>query len=746
MGKLRTIARRSFLVGSVAIVGGVAFGTYTVKKPHKNPLLGDLEDGEASFNPWVKISDQAVTLITPHADSGQGIFSAQAALIAEELDIEFGQFETSPGSASPAYYNGALGAELADVISTDMSKSADRKRAIYRSIVKVMGLQATGGSSSIPDSFEKLRMAGAVARETLKLAAAQEFDVKVSELKTRSGAVILPDGRKVPYTELAAAASKVEPVSDVTLRDPSQWRIIGKPMMRMDIIAKSTGTQNYGIDLEMPGMVYAAIRTNPRQGAGLKSFDDSAAKSMRGVQKILKVKNGIAVIADNSWRAFQAVNAIECDWETASYPAEMDAHWQKVAEGFGAEHLDKVWRDDGDVVSALDGGDILEAEYRAPYVAHQPLEPLNALVKVTDAQVDIWAGHQIPGFVEQRAAKITGHNVESVHLHNQYMGGSFGHRLEFDFIDQAVEIANQLRGTPVKLTYTREEDFAHDYPRQITMARPRGMVKDGRIEAYDLPISSVSVGRSQAARLEQSIPGPDSQIAAGAWNMPYDIPNYRVSAFAAPDLAPVSSWRSVGASSAGFFSESFFDEMCRSAGIDPLAERLRLCTDPVARKVLEAIGEMSNWGQKLGPNRGRGLAFVNSFSVPVAEVIDVTQTPDGIKIDKVYVAADVGKIIDPVNFENNVKGGVVWALGHAMNCEITYSDGQAEQSNFDTHTGMRMHQCPDIIVKGLENSPRIRGIGEPPVPPAPPALANAIFDATGTRLREMPFDKFVDFV
>ena len=381
----------------------------------------------------------------------------------------------------------------------------------------------------------------------------------------------------MPYTELAATAAQIEPAQNVSLRDPAEWRLIGKPMMRMDIIAKSTGTQNYGIDLEMPGMVYAAIRTNPRQGSGLISFDDSEAKSMRGVKNVIKVKNGIAVIADNSWRAFQAVNAIECEWESASYPLEMEAHWQAVAQGFEADYLDKVWRDDGDVSSALEGETLIEAEYRAPYVAHQPLEPLNALVKVTQDRVDIWAGHQIPGIVEQRAAKITGHTVENVHLHNQYMGGSFGHRLEFDFIDQAVEIANQLRGSPVKLTYTREEDFAHDYPRQITMARPRGVIKDGRIEACDLPISSVSVGRSQSARLGQSIPGPDSQIAAGAWNLPYDIPNFRVTAFAAPDLAPVSSWRSVGASSAGFFAESFFDELCHEAGIDPLSERLRLC-------------------------------------------------------------------------------------------------------------------------------------------------------------------------
>lgn len=746
MGMMKKIARRSFLIGSAAVAGGVAFGTYTVKTPHKNPVLAGLGEGDASFNPWVKVSKEAITLITPHADVGQGVYSVQAALIAEEMDLDFGQFEISPGVPAPAYYNGALGEDMAPVMSTDMSKEANRQRAIYKGVVKLMGLQATGGSSSVPDTFEKLRVAGAVARETLKLAASQQSGVPVADLTTQSGAVILPDGRKLAYTDLAEIASGLEPVSEVTLRAPDQWRLIGKPMQRLDIIQKSTGTLPYGIDVDLPNMLYAAIHTNPRQGGGIKGYDDSAAKAMRGVKAVVPVKGGVAVIADNTWRAFQAVGAIDCDWGEAPYPAEMEAHWQAVSDSFVPERVNKVWRDDGDVDAALASGDVVSAEYRAPYVAHQPLEPMNATVQVTDTRVDIWSGHQIQGIVEQRVAAITGHKVENVHLHNQYMGGSFGHRLEFDFIDQAADIANQMRGVPIKLTYTREEDFAHDYPRQITMARPQGTVKDGQVETYDLPIASVSVSASQSVRLGQNVPGPDGQIPAGAWNMPYDISNLRVTAYKVPELAPVSSWRSVGASSAGFFAEGFFDELCHAAGADPLAERLRLCNDEGARKVLEAVGEMSNWGAAMPAGRGRGLALVNSFGVPVAEVIEVSLTDDGIRIDKVYVAADVGRVVDPVNFDNNVKGGVIWGLGHAMNCEITYSDGMAEQDNFHSHEGMRMSQCPEIQVQAIEHSSVIRGIGEPPVPPAAPALASAIFAATGQRLREMPFNKFIDFV
>ena len=269
---------------------------------------------------------------------------------------------------------------------------------------------------------------------------------------------------------------------------------------------------------------------------------------------------------------------------------------------------------------------------------------------------------------------------------------------------------------------------------------------NGQVETMDLQIATVSSSRSQFGRIGMSMPGADTQIPAGAWNAPYALPNFRVRAYAVPELAPTSSWRSVGASTGGFFSECFLDELVHAAGADPMAERLRLCNHDVSRKVLEAVAEMSDWGSDLGAGRGRGVALVESFGVPVAEVIEVTNTDNGIRIDKVFVAADVGRIVDPVNFENHVQGAVVWGLGHAMNCEITYSDGMAEQSNYHAHEGMRLHQCPQIMVRGLENAEKIRGIGEPPVPPAAPALANAIFAATGQRIREMPFNKHVDFL
>lgn len=746
MGRLKTIGRRTFLIGSATILGGVAFGTFMAARPHANPLLAGLGNGEAAFNPFVKLTATEITLVVPHADIGQGVQSSQAALIAEELDIEVEQATLTFGAPSAAYYNTAFAEEAVPFMSFDDGSVAETMRDVVGGVLKLVGIQGTGGSTSMPDQYEKLRMAGAVARETIKAAASRRTGVPVEELTTSNGTVTLPDGTTIAYTDLAAEAAEIAPVNEVTLRDPSAWVKVGKPMMRTDTLAKSTGTQSFGIDIELEGMVHASVRTNPRKGGALVGFDATGAETMRGVQAIVPVKNGIAVVADNTWRAIQAVNAIDIDWGEAPYPAEMDDHWAQVAASFEEERLDDEWRAEGDVDAALSGADVISIENRAPYVAHQPLEPLNVTVLASKGAVQIWTGHQMPRFVQQQVAAVAGIEAEQVTFHNQFSGGSFGHRLEFEHLKQATEIAMTLLGTPIKLTYSREEDFLQDFPRQIAMSRARGAVENGQVTALSLDIAAPSVLASQGRRLGQSVPGPDMQIVAGAWNMPYDIPNLRVRGYRVPELGPISSWRSVGASHAGFFAENTLDELIRAAGADPLEERLRLVNHPVHRTVLETVGEMANWGEDLGPNRGRGLALVESFGVPTAEVIDVSVTDAGLKIDKVYVAADVGQVIDPINFENQVQGGIVWALGHAINSEITYADGMAEQTNYHAAEGMRIFQTPEIIVQGLENAEKIRGIGEPPVPPAAAALASAIFDATGVRLREMPFNKFMDFV
>ncbi|SIS94297.1 isoquinoline 1-oxidoreductase, beta subunit [Roseivivax lentus] len=741
----RDITRRVFLVGSVAVAGGAAFGIHAALRPHDNPLVAGLGPDAAALTPYVKIDGSGVTLITPRADSGQGAYHVQAALIAEELDVDLADIAVDPGPPDAAYWNGALAAEAAEFVVPAAGMVRNATEATVATALKVMGLQITGGSTTVPDAFDKLRAAGASARETLKAAAAARLGVDTETLTTEAGHVIAPDGTRLAYTDLAADLADMPVVQNVPLRAPETWRYIGKDMQRLDIVAKSTGTQSYGIDAIMPGMVHATVLMNPAQGGALEAFDTAEAMKLRGVQIIVPITGGLGIVADNTWRAFRARDALVASWGAPDFPQDMADHWAALDAAFTEDAIDSRKRDDGDVEASLDAGAIT-AEYRAPYLAHAPLEPVNAIVRVDADAAEVWTGTQIPRFIQRNVARITGLSPDAVTVHVLAMGGSFGHRLEDEVVKQATEIAMQMRGTPVKLTYSREEDMIHDYPRQIAMARMRGSVGDGRVEALDLGIAMPSVMASQMARQNQPVPGPDSQIVAGAWEQPFAIPHQRVTGYRARPLAPISSWRSVGASSNGFFYNAALDELIHAAGADPLEERLRLVSDPLARAVLETVGDMAGWdGPNPAPGRGRGIALTRSFGVHCAEIVEVSGTEAGIRIDNVWVAAEVGRVVDPVNLENQVQGGVIWALGHAMNCEITYAGGIARPDNYYAHEGLRMRQAPKIAVRGLENGTRVTGIGEPPVPPAAPALAGAIFAATGTRLREMPFNKFVTF-
>jgi isoquinoline 1-oxidoreductase beta subunit len=750
MGDLQRISRRAFVFGSAAVAGGIAFGSFSAgavtTSASDNPLGAGLAPNSVTFNPWVEISPEKITLIAQHADIGQGVGSVQPIMIAEEMDLDPGQFEVRFAGPHPAYFNTGFADELAPFVAADQSPAAEEARAAVLETLRKSGLQMTGGSSTIPDTYEKLRAAGAVARETLKAAAAKRSGVSVAEIRTQSGRVILPDGTKIPYVELAAEAAKIPPVLGAKPRDPSTWRMIGKPMERLDIRSKVRGELKFGIDLKMDGMLIAAVKLNPNKGQPLKSYDAGKAMTMPGVKRILEIKNGVAAVATNSWYAMRAVEAIECKWAPSTYPAEQGDHWKVLKASFKPEFLGKEWRKIGDIETGLKTGTRVEAEYRAPYVAHQPLEPLNGIGLVTDRGMEIWVGHQSPRFVQDVAATAIGLKPEQVTFHNQWSGGSFGHRLEYENVRVLAEIANQMRGTPIKLVFSREEDFLQDIPRQIAIARHRGSIKNGKIVAADLQVASTAPLKGLLERSGAPSKDPDGQLAAGLWNVYYNIPNFRGTSYEAQGLSPSTTWRSVGASTSGFFTESFIDELIHAAGLDPMKARIEMCTIPHYRKVLETVAEMSNWKGPLGKGKGRGVAFVESFGTPTAEVVEVTVTNKGIRIDKVWVAADVGKVVDPINFESQVQGGVVWGLGHAINCELTYAKGAVQQTNYNHHEAMRLYQCPVIEVRGLENDPKVRGVGEPPVPPAAPALANAIFAATGKRIREMPFNKFIDFV
>jgi isoquinoline 1-oxidoreductase subunit beta len=751
MGDIQSISRRAFVFGSAALAGGIAFGSYSnaesiATTAGGNPLAAGLGPNSVTFNPWVEISPEKITLIAQHADIGQGVGSVQSIMIAEEMDLDPGQFEIRFAGPSHAYFNTGFADEFAPFLAADQSSAAEAARAAALESLRKSGLQMTGGSSTVPDTYEKLRVAGAVARETLKAAAAKRSGVPVADIRTRSGHVILPDGTKIPYVELAAEAATIPPVLDVKLRDPSKWRMLGKPMTRLDVRSKAMGELKFGIDLKMDGMMYASVKLNPNKGQPLKSYDASKAQAMPGVKGILEIKNGVAAIATNSWYAMKAVEAVDCEWAPSTYPAEQADHWKVLEASFRPEFLGKEWRKIGDVEAGLKRGTLVEAEYRAPYVAHQPLEPLNGMAVVTDAGMEIWVGHQSPQFVQSVAAAAIGLKPEQVTFHNQWTGGSFGHRLEYENVRVLAEIANQMRGTPIKLVFSREEDFLQDIPRQIAIARHKGSVDKGKIVAADLQLASTAPLKGLLERSGVPSKEPDAQLAAGLWNVYYNIPNFRATTYEAKGLSPCTTWRSVGASTAGFFTESFIDELIHAAGLDPLKARIEMCAVPTYRKLLETLAEMSDWKGPLGNGKGRGVAFVEAFGTPTAEVVEVTATDQGIRIDKVWVAVDVGKVVDPINFENQVQGGVVWGLGHAINCELTYAKGAVQQTNYNHHEAMRIYQCPVIEVRGLENDPKVRGVGEPPVPPAAPALANAIFAATRKRIREMPFNKFIDFV
>ena len=748
MGRIGKIARRTFLLGSAAVVGGVAFGYYRYKKDIPNPLLDELATGEAAITPYVMIDAKGVTLITPRADVGQGTSSVQAHLLAEELDIDPHQVRLDPGPPSEAYYNAKVLEDSVPIPATNDSGVARNVRGSTEIFTRLIGFQITGGSSTVPDGFEKLRMAGAVARETLKEAASKQTGIARRELKTRDGAVVLPDGRKIPYAALASIAATIAPVTDVELRPESEWRYIGKKLQRTDIVAKSTGTQNYGIDIRMERMLYATVRANPGLGGKVKRYDASAAEKMRGVKRITPITNGIGVIADNTWRAFRAAAAIDIEWDAPEYPASSAEMWERLENSFTSAHREWRFKNEGDVEAAFTAaGTVIEAKYRVPYLAHAPMEPLNAVVLYTGDRLDIWTGTQIPRFVQAHAAKLAKLPDDKVHVHAQTIGGSFGLRLEDTYALQAVELGMAMKGVPVKMTWSREEDMTHDYPRPMQISHAKGTVRDGKVESYDLSIASQSVTSSWLGRILMAPPGPDIAIVAGGWDQPFAIPNYRVTGYRAKEMVPVSTWRSVGASGNGFLHAAFLDELIHAAGADPMSELIRLCNHDVSRKVLETLRDLSGWnGSRIDADRARGVAFTLSFGVPVAEVVEVNNTQQGIKIEKVYVVCDVGRIVDPVNFESQLMGGVIWGLGHAMNCELTYENYAPQQTNYHAYEGMRLYQAPEIVVKGLQLGSQIRGIGEPAVPPAAPALANAIFAATGQRIRELPLNKQIRFV
>ncbi|SIT54392.1 Aldehyde dehydrogenase [Mesorhizobium prunaredense] len=756
MASVGKIARRTFLIGTAAIAGGVAVGYYYYRKPFPNPLEGDLAKGEVTFNPYVKIgADNTITIVAPRAEMGQGISTTLAAMVAEELDVGLDQIKVEHGPASYAYFNAAILEEGGPFAFFDESMTAEIVRAGMGVVGKFLALQGTGGSTSTLDGFGKMRQAGAATRKMLIAAAAQKLGIAAADLETANGSILhKASGKSLTYGAVAATAAAMAPPAEIRLKDKADWKLLGKPQKRVDMLAKVTGAPIFGIDVTLPEMLYGTVKMSPRFWAKPVKADVSNAEKMPGVIKIVPIDtnygHGFGIIAENTWAAFKAAEAIDAEWADPEYPPDSAGISELLKQALGTKG--SVMRDDGDVDTAFADAPrekIVEADYAVPYLAHATMEPMNATARLKDGVLDIWCGNQAPTLVRQLCANAVGIEQDKVSVHTTFMGGGFGRRIEVDFALCATLMAKETAGRPIKVIWTREEDMRHDAYRPASVGKFQARLgDDGMPVAIGMAIASPSPIASTLRRLFPSISplGPDKSIVDGAYDQPYTIPNYRVSGIAAPASIPVGFWRSVGCSINGFFHEGFMDEIAVAGKTDPVELRKTLMAAyPAAVKVVEKVAEMAKWGEALPAGKAKGMAFTLSFGSWVGEIVQVADTPSGIRIEKVWIAADVGTALDPGIIEAQLISAAIYGLSAAMGQEITFADGMVEQSNFHDYDAMRIFQCPAFEVAILENFHKMGGVGEVGTPPAAPALANAIFALTGKRIRTLPLSKEVTF-
>lgn len=758
MASLGKIARRTFLFGAAAIAGGVAFGYYKYSQPFENPLEKDLQPGEATLNAYLKIApDNQITIIVPRAEMGQGVTTTLAALVAEELDVGLDQITVEHGPAAPAYYNRAALAEGAPVPRFDEGFVAEAMRGTMGVLSKFFALQFTGGSSSTIDAFEPMRRAGAMAREMLKAAAADKLGVAAADLKTAAGRITDPaTGRSLTYGEIAKDAASRNPPADVALKTKEDWTILGKPQARKDMRAKVTGAPLYGVDVSLPEMLYATIRMAPIPGQRMARMDAASAKAMRGVVKIVAIDSpygqGFGVIADNTWRAFRAADAVTVEWEKPASIPDAKTVAAHLSEAFGTEDSFSL-RTVGDpskILAAATPDKLIEAEYSVPYLAHAAMEPMNATAQFRDGKLTVWAPNQAPSVIQMVGSRITGLPAAEIEVHTTLLGGGFGRRLEPDFSDYAIRLAMEAGGKPVKVIWTREEDMGHGVFRPAAIGRYRASLRaDGMPEAVTGSIASQSVVAGMIGRIAPAVPvaGPDNTMLDGAYNQPYAIDNHRIDARKVALPVPVGSWRSVGYSFNAFMQECFLDEIALAGKIDPLDLRRNLLKDsPSALGVLNRVAEMADWKTPPAAGRARGLAYNLSFGTHVAEIVEVSgDASSGIRVEKVWCAADPGMVLDPKIFEAQLMSGILFGLSAAMFQEISYGTDGVEQLNFADYPALRLNQAPAIEIALLEKSGFMGGAGEPGTPPSMPALANAVSRLSGNRIRALPLSKSVTF-
>jgi isoquinoline 1-oxidoreductase beta subunit len=643
---------------------------------------------------------------------GQGIWTALPMLIAEELDADWTKLRVEHAPAAPAYAHTAY------------------------------GMQLTGGSTSTWSEFERYRQVGAMARAMLVTAAARKFGVRAGSCRTENGAVICGN-RRARYGELAEAAAKLEPPASVPLKDPADWKLIGKPTRRLDTPEKITGRAAFGMDVQFDGLLTAVVARSPVWGGKVTRYDAAAARAVPGVRDVVQVPSGVAVVADHFWAAKLGRDALVVEWDLGA-GASLDSdglreQFRRLASTPGA-----VAATAGDAAAALGrAAKLIESEYAVPYLAHAPMEPLNCAVRIGADKCEIWTGTQFQTIDQQVASKITGLKPEQVEIHTMFLGGGFGRRATptSDFVTEAVHVA-KAAGKPVKTVWTREDDVRGGYYRPAYLHRIRvGVGADGRPVAWSHALVGQSILAGSPFESAMVKDGVDATSVEGVADSPYlkEIRDHRVDLHSPRTVIPVLWWRSVGHSHTAFVMESMIDELASAAGLDPVEYRRALFErHPRHLGVMNLAAEKAGWGTPLPAGRARGIAVHESFGSWVAQVAEISVGGDRIRVHRVVCAIDCGIAINPAGVVAQQESGIAFGLGAALHSRLEIASGRARQSNFHDYRVLRMDEMPVVEVHIVPSREKPGGVGETAVPPIAPAVANAIFTLTGQRLRELP--------
>jgi isoquinoline 1-oxidoreductase beta subunit len=667
-------------------------------------------------NAFIRIDKSGkVTFIIPQVEMGQATYTSLSMILAEELDADFGQVAVEHAPANEKLYANPM-----------------------------LTVQATGNSNSVRAFWAPMRKAGAATRAMLIEAAARAWKVDVASCSAMNGYVIHgATDRMLGYGVLAEAAAKLSPPKDPPLKDPKDFKLIGQSLKRLDTPDKVNGKVVYGIDEMVPGMKFATIRACPVFGGKVRHVDDTTAKMVPGVRKIIVLDDLVAVVGDHMWAAKRGLEALAIDWDEGKYAGlSSDEIWDDLRTASRGQGL--TAKSTGDVAKALSRGERIEAAYELPFLAHATMEPLNATVRVTKDSCDIWIGTQIMARVQSTAAKLLNLPVEKVTVHQHLLGGGFGRRLEPDMALKAVRVGKEMDGVPVKVVYTREEDIRHDIYRPVYRDVIAATLSNGKIAAWDYRVAGSSV---VARWLPPAFTnGIDFDAVDSAVDMPYEIPDFRVSYVRAePPAVTTGFWRGVGPNNNVFAIECFMDELAKRAGRDPIAfRRDMLGKTPRLQAALDLAAEKSDWGKPLPPRVGRGVCVQPSFASFIATVVEAEVDTQGeVHLRRINCAVDTGIAVNPDTVVAQLQGGLVFGLTAALYGEITLKKGRVQQSNFHDYRMLRMNQIPSIDVHVIKSGESPGGIGECGATAGPPALRNAIYAATGIALRRLPIDRDV---